>query len=136
MQPLTALPTQLAFSVGTKVNYDGIDTIITEGPRNICGLPCVRLQGISHHVTVMELRRQMVNPVQPKPMPEHNPDTIIMADGPHCRIHGWTPGASYATSPIHRRITGSRDANGLEIYVNSNMYNRLVPLGSNEYNLK
>ncbi len=122
-------------AVGDKVNYDGIDTVITEAPRNICGIACVKLAGISHHVSVMELRRQLLCPVRPKPTPEYNPAQVIIKDGPHCRIHGWTAGASYPTSITHRRITGSRDANGLNIYVLSVLHNYPVPLGTNEYEL-
>lgn len=123
------------FITGRKVNYDGIDTIITEAPRKICGIWCIKLAGISHHVTVDEMRRQIANPVQPKPLPTYNPDQVIIKDGLHCILHGWEAGALYPTSPLHRKIEGARDSNGLCIYVHSVLHNRLVWLGTKEYQI-
>lgn len=67
--------------------------------------------------------------------PTHNPDSIIMADGPHCGVHGWTAGNSYATVPFYRTIDGPRDSNGYNIYVQSSKYNRAVYLSDIEYSL-
>ncbi len=58
------------------------------------------------------------------------PTSVIITDAAICETHGWTAGNAYAV--INRPIE-QPDANGYDIWIESNARHRAVKLSSSEY---